>query len=236
MTKVNTKDVDKYFRQATDWDIDQIQRTKASERRAWIVAGVFGLVALLSTGANYMLFPLKQIEYRIVRVDEGAGIVDVQRTTLSSTKTTEKEATDRYWLRLYVRQREGWLFDSYDETYRTVGLLSSAEGQKAWQAFWSASNPTAPVNKYGNAARVKVKIRSVSFIGKNLASIRFTKILEQKNAKPTESYWIATVPYRYVNAPLSDADREINPLGFQVTEGYRVDQETDVIRPVETNE
>lgn len=229
MTKVNTKDVDKYFQQATDWDVDQVQRTKKSERRAWIVAGVAGAIALLSTGANYMLFPLKQVEYRVIRVDDRTGLVDVQRTTLRDAKTTYQEVTDRYWLRLYVRRREGYQYNEYEDTYRTVGLLSSAPEQKVWQAYWSASNPNAPINKYGTKALVRVKIRSVSFIGKNLASIHFTKILEQAGQLPVKTYWIATVPYRYVNAPISDEDREINPLGFQVTEGYHADQETDVV-------
>ncbi|MFX5839871.1 VirB8/TrbF family protein [Acinetobacter baumannii] len=33
--------------------------------------------------------------------------------------------------------------------------------------------------------------------------------------------------YRYVNAPSSLAEREINPLGFQVTD-YRIDPESNV--------
>jgi type IV secretion system protein VirB8 len=235
MTKVPAKIVDDYFRQATEWDVDQVQRSKKSERRAWTVAGVAGVIALLCAGANYMLFPLKQIEYRIVRVDDTTGVVDVQRTTLSDAKTTYKEATDKYWLRLYVRMREHYLYDEYDTTYRTVGLLSSGQEQKKWHAYWNATNPAAPVNQYGTRARVKVKIRSVTFIGKNLANVHYTKILEQGNARPVESYWIATIPYRYVNEPVSDEDREINPIGFQVTEGYRSDPETDITRTAEVS-
>jgi len=44
-------------------------------------------------------------------------------------------------------------------------------------------------------------------------------------ARPILSYWAATVTFTYQNPPTSQKDREINPLGFQVT-GYRVDPES----------
>lgn len=228
MSKVPAGKEDEYFEQASEWDIDQMQRSKQSEKRAWRFGYAAVLIALLSVSANFMLFPLKQVEYRIIRVDDVTGMVDVQRTTLTDAKTTYQEATDKYWLRLYVRTREHYLYDEYDTTYRTVGLLSSSQEQKKWYAFFRPENPAAPINQYSNKVRVKVKIRSVTFIGKKLANVHFTKITEQNGAAPVYSYWIATVPYRYVNEPVSDDDREISPIGFQVTEGYRVDPETAV--------
>jgi type IV secretion system protein VirB8 len=228
MTKVSAAEEAKYFEGASDWDIDQVQRSKQSEKRAWRVCGASIAIAALCASANFMLFPLKQVDYRIIRVDDVTGMVDVQRTTLQDAKVTYKEATDKYWIRTYVRTRESWLYDEYASTYRTIGLLSSAQEQKAWYAFFRPENAAAPINQYSNRTRVKVKIRSVTFIGKNLANVHFTKILEQNGAQPVESYWIATVPYRYVNEPASEDDREINPIGFQVTEGYRVDPETGV--------
>ncbi len=235
MDKVRVDEASEYFRQAASWDIDQVQRTRQSERRAWLVASAAGLIAVLSAGANFMLFPLKHIEHRIIRVDDTSGMVDVQRTTLSDAKTTYKETTDKYWLRLYVRNREHYVYDEYENTYRTVGLLSSAQEQKKWHAFFRPENPGAPINQYGAKTRVNVKIRSVTFIGKNLANVHYTKVTEQAGAPSVESYWIATVPYRYVNEPVTDELREINPLGFQVLEGYRSDPETGVTRTAEAS-
>lgn len=232
MSKAKASKADDYFRQASDWDVDQVQRTKKNERRAWIIAGMAGTIALLSVSANLMLFPLKQVEYRIIRVDEVTGMVDVQRTTLDKVKTSEKEATDRYFLRKYVRAREGFLYDEYDTNYRTVGLLSSAPEQKKWHDEYKPENPTAKINRLGVKIRERIKFRAVTFIGKNLANVHFTKITEQNGAQPVESYHIATVPYRYVNPPMSDDDREINPLGFQVAEGYRSDVESIVTKTV----
>ena len=233
MEPVRHDDGSEYFRQAASWDTDHVLRTKQSEKRAWLVASAAGVIALLSVSANLMLFPLKQVEHRIIRVDETNGLVDVQRTTLSDATTTYKEVTDKYWLRLYVRNREHYQYDQYEHTYRTVGLLSSAQEQKKVYAFYRPDNPASPIHQYGSKVRVNVKIRSVTFIGKNLANVHFTKIAEQPGAPSVESYWIATVPYRYVNEPVSDDLREINPLGFQVLDGYRTDPETGVTRASE---
>lgn len=223
---VKAEQADQYFREASDWDLDQVQRSKASEKRAWKVAGAFGFVALLSVSANFMLFPLKQIEHSIIRVDPVTGITDVVRV-MKDAKTSYGEEVDKYWLRLYVRNREGYLFDEYNHQYRTVGLLSSTQEQKKWYEFFRPENPNAPVTQFSNKVKVRVKVRSVSFLDKELANVRFTKIQEQANAPAVETFWIATIKFRYVNTSTNEVDREINPIGFQVVE-YRVDPETGV--------
>lgn len=225
----SSKDRD-YFETATDWDIDQTARTKASEKRAWLVAAAFGALSLVLSIAIASLIPLKTIEDRIVRVDTVTGVVDVQRTEISGGRESYEEVVDKYWIRRYVRTREGFDFNQFQQIYKEVGLLSSSEEQKSWFGYFRKENPEAPVNTYGDRQRVRVKIRSVVMVGPKLANVHYTKIVETAAGNsPKLSYWIATVPYRYVNAPMSEDDREINPLGFQVLPGYRSDPETDVI-------
>ena len=224
---VRAKDAEQYYKEADEWDEDQVKRSKASETRAWRIAYVAWGIALMSVAANFMLFPLKQIEHSIIRVDPVTGITDVQRV-VKDAKTSYGEETDKYWLRIYVRNREGYLYDEYTNQYRTVGLLSSTQEQKKWFDFFRPENPNSPVAQYSNRTKIRVKIRSVSPITKELANVRFTKIQEQANAPALETYWIATIKYRYVNLPTEEKDREINPIGFQVAE-YRVDPETAVI-------
>lgn len=228
MKKIEAEKADEYFDEASNWDTDQVMRSKQAEKKAWRVAAVGLFIATLSVGANFTLFPLKQVEYRIIRVDNTTGMVDVQRTVMTGGKESYGEVTDKYWLRRYVRTREGYLYDEYNNIYREVGLLSSSQEQKKWYAYFRPENPIAPVNVYSNKVRVKIKIRSVVMIGKNLANVHFTKTAEQTGAAPAITNWVATIPYRYVVAPQSEDDREVNPLGFQVTDGYRIDPETGV--------
>src|SRR3990167_6096027 len=116
------KKIDKYVEAASDWDTDQVLRTKQSEDRAWKVAGGAGLIAICLAVALMFLVPLKSIEYVVVRVDDVTGMVDVVRTTLKGVEETVSEATDKYWLKLYVRTREGYFYDEYKTNYDTVGL------------------------------------------------------------------------------------------------------------------
>lgn len=214
-----------YFKEATDWDHDQAKRTKESEQRAWKTAGLLGLIALLSVCANFMLFPLKQIEHNIVRVDTVTGVVDVQRI-MKDGKDTYNEATDKYWMWLYVRNREGYLHFMFDEQYKTVGLLSAQQLQQTYYESIKQQNPNSPLNRYGTN-QVKLKYGSINFISKGVATVRFTKTITDARGRTTQpTYWIATMKYRYVRAPESEAERNINPLGFQVSE-YRVDPESD---------
>ena len=76
---------------------------------------------------------------------------------------------------------------------------------------------------YGLSGEAQIDIRAVSFVSKTVANVRFhrtARTLEQT----VESDWIATVAFRYTKAPMAEADRLRNPLGFQVT-SYRADPE-----------
>jgi type IV secretion system protein VirB8 len=56
-----------------------------------------------------------------------------------------------------------------------------------------------------------------------VASVRFHRTLRQ-GLQTTESDWIATIAFAYAKAPMAEADRLRNPLGFQVA-SYRADPE-----------
>ena len=54
-------------------------------------------------------------------------------------------------------------------------------------------------------------------------SVRFMK--ESRKGEETRiTHWVSTLTFSYANAPMSSADRLINPLGFLVSE-YRADPE-----------
>ncbi len=75
----------------------------------------------------------------------------------------------------------------------------------------------------GPAGEAQVDIRAVSFVSDGVANVRFHRIVRQSQ-QVTESDWIATIAYAYTKAPMGEADRLRNPLGFQVT-SYRADPE-----------
>ena len=46
----------------------------------------------------------------------------------------------------------------------------------------------------------------------------------RKGEETRITHWVSTLTFSYTNAPMSSADRLINPLGFVVSE-YRADPE-----------
>jgi type IV secretion system protein VirB8 len=56
-----------------------------------------------------------------------------------------------------------------------------------------------------------------------MAQVRFMRHeLNSEDDTPADSEWLATVVYRYLNPPVDERSRLINPVGFQVTQ-FRID-------------
>jgi type IV secretion system protein VirB8 len=171
------------------------------------------------------LTPLKQTELRIVRVNDTTGTVDVL-SEIPDAKRTYDEAINRYFAGQYIRFREGYSRKLADEYYASVGIMSAATEQRRYGEGFSPKNPQSPLNVYGESARVKVHIKGYSFLKKDVVLVRYWKEVERAaSERPVITHWAATVVFKYSGAPMAEKDREINPLGFQVTE-YRNDPDT----------
>lgn len=233
MKKVEKQDFENYLKEARSWETDKVQEIMKSRKTAWRVATASGIVAFASVMAIAMLMPLKKVEPFVIRVDNSTGIVDVVQT-IKDGKTNYDEAINKYFTQLYVRYREGYAKDIAADYYVNVGTMSSSlEQQKYFQTF-NPKNPQSPLNLYGDTAKIKIGIKSTSFISPNVALVRYTKALERGMDKPIVSHWAATITFKYSSSAMSEKDRGVNPLGFQVTE-YRNDPDapgTDGIAPV----
>jgi type IV secretion system protein VirB8 len=101
--------------------------------------------------------------------------------------------------------------------------MSTPTEQERWAGFFRPANPTSPQVALGAANSAEVEIRAISFVNRQVASVRFRKTVHQGQSQAT-SDWIATVTFAYTKAPMAEADRLRNPLGFQVA-SYRADPE-----------
>ena len=222
----NNKKLEDVFDGASEWDLNIQELNNKSRITAWRVAFVALFFLGLSITSNVLMLPLKETFHHIIRVDSVTGMVDVIRST-KDTRISFDEKTDKYWLRLYVRERESYLYDTYQSQYENVSLLSSKDIQTQWYAYFNPRNPNSPTAIFSDAAKLTVKFRSITFIDKGVAQIRYTRYEERKKEGPKPTYWISTIKYRYVNTPASEDVLAVNPLGFQVTE-YRNDPELGV--------
>ncbi|WP_419756236.1 virB8 family protein [Brevundimonas sp.] len=224
MTGIRSDELERYFRDARRWDEDRLASALRSRRLAWATAGVAGGLAVVAVGAVALLAPLKTVEPFVVRVDRVSGAVDVMRGLSDDEGPVRyEEAVSKYFLAQYVRSREGYLDPAAEDAFRVVALLSAPSEQRRWADFYRGSNPQSPQNLYGRTGEALVAVRAISFIGDDVANVRFRRTVRQAQ-QTLETDWIATIAFTYTRAPMNEADRMRNPLGFQVV-SYRADPE-----------
>lgn len=230
-TTVAKEDFAKYLNEAKGWETDKVRKAEASEKRAWIVASIASVAAVGAIFSVAALVPLKETIPYVIRVDNSTGITDVA-TALKDGKTNYDEVMSKYFLKLYIRYREGYSRPLAEEYYSNVGLMSGPQEAQKYAAYFNPKNPLSPLSIYGTTAKVKTDIKSVSFINPTIALVRYTKTIERGLDSSQVTHWTATMTFKYNAAPMKEKDRAINPLGFQVTE-YRNDPDSDTsVAPV----
>jgi type IV secretion system protein VirB8 len=216
---MGNKDKD-YFKDSQGWEVSKARLLMNSERKAWRIVAVLSFITIAAVGAVAGLTPLKRTEPYVIRVDNSTGIVDVVKT-VTDGRTNYAEEINKYFLSQFIRYREGYTNELKEEYYRNVGYMSNREEQQRFYEYFNPQNPQSPLNLYADKGKINTTIKSISFIKDNVALVRYVKeINEGREIKKT--HWAATITFEYVSGAIADSVREINPLGFQVTD-YRVD-------------
>lgn len=207
------------------WSRSVTDDLERSRRLAWIVAAVAALIALLLAIALVVMLPLKTVVPYTILVDRQTGNVEALNP-LAGGSVQADSALTRSFLMQYVTARESFVPDSFDQDYAKVTLMSGPEERQRYIARMSANNPLSPLAYMGPGGSIRVEIRSISPLDSERALIRFTTIRnDQGSATQPQQFWAAIIRYGYSTAEMSERDRLLNPLGFQVS-SYRRDAET----------
>lgn len=224
-TKVEKQHFENYLSEAKSWENHKTLSLQKSVRTAWIVTTFFGFLAILSVIALAMLTPFKTAVPYVIRVDNATGSVDVVNALVDG-KTTYDEVMNKYHIQWYVRWREGYSKHYISDYYKNIGLTSVPAEQAKYVEAVRPSNPNSPLNVLGEKGLVNITIKSTSFIKPDVALVRYTKETINGSSR-TLSHWAATIVFKYAGTPMSEQDRAVNPLGFQVIE-YRNDPDQEV--------
>ncbi|WP_043903282.1 VirB8/TrbF family protein, partial [Kingella kingae] len=76
----------------------------------------------LAVGAVLGLTPLKTVQPFVIRVDNNTGVTDIV-TTLKNEEKSYGEVVDKFWLAQYVRHREGYDWQTVQDTFDATILL-----------------------------------------------------------------------------------------------------------------
>lgn len=224
MSTTKTKPLPTAEHEALRWETSRVLELEKSRAVAWRVAAAGMVLAALAVTAVAVLTPLKTVEPFVIRVDNSTGAVETVRALNGDAQPAE--AVSKYFVQWYVRYREGYSADLFDEYYQAVGLLST---QAESQRYLKAVNPqlgTSLPKLLGANGKARISIKSVSFLQPGIALVRYVRAIERApDAQPELSHWAATITFGYSKAPMAEKDRAINPLGFQVSD-YRTDADT----------
>jgi type IV secretion system protein VirB8 len=214
-----------YYEAASSWAQDTHATLRASRRTAWIIAGVAIGVASLQAIAIAFLLPLKQSVPYTITVDRETGYVQTTRG-VNLGNLTETDAIAQSFVVQYVLARESFEATDYRENYRKTMMWSQGGAETEYARDWDKNNPNGAAQRYRPTTRVKVTVKSVTILGPRSAMVRFdTEQTEGPSSGGMRQPWVASVGYSFSGKPVSEQDRYLNPLGFQVA-SYRRDAET----------
>ncbi|GHH19864.1 conjugal transfer protein TraJ [Sphingomonas glacialis] len=216
-------DLKAYFAEAASWDHDRLLAANRSKRLAWLVAGIAGGLAITGVAAVAMLTPLKTVAPYVITVDKATGASEITAQLSGDKRLSYNEAVSKYFLADYVRNREGWIPQARKEFFEGVLAMSASDEQARWIAFYGKDNPKSPQAVFTDLDTVFIAVKSVTFVSKDVAQIRFTKT-HQRGSITTDTPAIATVTFDTTDTPTTEQQRFKNPLGLEV-QTYRADLE-----------
>jgi type IV secretion system protein VirB8 len=205
-----------YFREARTWADDREARASRLQRVAWVIAGVATTIAALEAIALAGLAPLKTVVPMTVLVDRQTGHV----TTLDPSqpsRLTPDSALTKSMLAQYVAARESLDRSTIAGDYRKVTLWSGESARSSYFNLMKPGSPDNPLARLPRQLTVQASIKSVSLLENGQALVRYD--LVQRNELASEGRatpYVSVIRYRFRDRLLSEADRFINPLGFEV--------------------
>ena len=128
---------------ARSWATSVSDDLERSNRRAWIVAIIAALVALLEAVALVFLMPLKTVEPYTLLVDRQTGNIEAL-APLDTQVIAPDAALTRSFLVQYVIARESFVAGSVEQDYRKVSLWSDNQVAQQYQRMMEREESAKP--------------------------------------------------------------------------------------------
>lgn len=224
MNDMSDDTLSRYYEDAGSWAADRQRSLTMSRKVAWMLAGAASVIAVLEAIALVTLLPLRTVVPYTLLVDRQTGNVQALKP-LDQQNVTPDDALVRSFLAQYVIARESFDINALKEDYRKVALWSAGDARERYLASMQTSNPLSPLATLPRQALVETEVRSISSLNAQTALVRFVTWRTDPGGQRQEARsWAAVIHYRFSGARMSEADRLLNPLGFQVLR-YRRDAE-----------
>lgn len=244
--KAVTPQVENAVAKAANFEVTIADMARRSERRAWVVAWTAIVMALILAGGYFFFLPLKEKVPYLVMADAYTGTATVARLTgnFGDQGITASEALNKSNISHFVLARESYDYSQFGQRdWNTVHAMATPLVSSGYAKLYAKTNPGNPHTLFGKNKSIRVKILSLQLGDASAntsatpksATVRFQRSLYDKvsgTSEPLDSK-IASVEFVYKsNLKMDEANRVLNPLGFQVT-SYRVDNDYAASPPID---
>ena len=192
-------------------------------QRNLLFALVLSLVflSIVAVGVVAYVVNTKKFDPFVIQIDDTTGAAQIVNPT-SANLISGNDALAQYFIKRYVTARETYNpVDFETEARKTVRLLSTNRVYWAYRGYLR-NEAVNPQIQYNQKNTTYLLVKSWSKLSDTKFILRFS-INETGGARKVFNK-IAVVEFEYTPMELTEAEKDINPVGFQVTE-YRVDDD-----------
>jgi type IV secretion system protein VirB8 len=210
------------IKQLRNWYEERYDNITIQRNLLFLLLLVLLCLSIISIGVVAYVINTKRFDPFVIQIDDTTGIAKIVNP-ISSDVLSGNEALAQYFIKRYVIARETYNpVDFSTEAQKIVRLLSS--NSVFWQYRGYIKNEAVdPTIKYGQKNTTYLVLKSWSKLAEKKYIMRFS-INETAGAMRVFNK-IAVVEFQYLPMELTEKDKDVNPVGFQVT-GYRVDDDS----------
>ncbi len=217
------KQADLYLNEIKKFEQDRVEIAKQSAKSAWIITAGSGVLTLLLGFAIVVVMPLKTVDYRLLFIDPQTGVTQLIQPLSDAKRMTYGEVLDKHWLHRYVITRGSYQWQTVQDAFDYIKLTSHDDVFNAYNGQLRAKN--SPVAVFKDYKKIHLEDVAISFLptrqDQRLAQVSFTKVVLNSDDSPDSNYrptkWSATITFDYLKEITKESERQLNPLGFQVT-------------------
>ena len=218
-------EVDKITAASRQFETAILERDTRLRKAGWIVSGLFFIICIIMGVAIVVMLPLKQTITELYSLDKQTGRIEYM-TTVKESELSESEVLNKAETAAYVVRRERYNYFALQKDYNDTQLFNSDKvNQQYLDLFNSDHSPDIIYEKAGYVVNIDVisNVHSDATAPDRLATLRVKRTIRRiSDGTETTDFMNIRLTYRYVpSMELTDAEREINPLGFIVTSYQR---------------
>ena len=192
------------------------------QRNIMVMVAILCLIAVSISVIGITKISLsKEFDPFVIQIDDNTGVARVVNP-ISLDTLSGKEELSKYFIKKYLIARETYNpVDFGDYAKKIVRLLSAPQIYGTYLNY-IRSKEHDPILLYGQKNTTSLNVKSWSKLNEGRYIVRFS--LSESSGAMKVFNKISVLEYAYNDMSLTDADRDVNPVGFQIT-AYRVDDD-----------